>query len=117
MRTFSSLLRQSFMVARHTVRRGRSSPTACARTDDTLHVKGVRISRGHVLDLQQLTRSGPASDPPRVFVSLRNVLGALSARPPDPLAIVALGLVLLLITPVLGVAAAVPGFLRDGDRR
>lgn len=73
--------------------------------------------QGHVLELQQLTRSDPASHPPGVFVSLRNVLGALSARPLDPLAIVALGLVLLLITPVVGVAAAVPGFLRDGDRR
>ena len=72
---------------------------------------------GHVLDLQRPTRPGPAARPAGVFVSLGQVLGALSARPLDPAAVIALGLVLLLITPVLGVAVAVPAFLREGDRR
>jgi uncharacterized membrane protein len=73
--------------------------------------------QGHMLELQRVTYPGPAGHPPGVFVSLRSVLGALSARPLDPVAIIALGLVLLLATPALGVATAVPGFLRDGDRR
>lgn len=73
--------------------------------------------QGQALELQRLTHPGPAGRPPGVFVSLRDILGALSARPLDPVAMIALGLVLLLITPVLGVAVAVPGFLRDGDRR
>jgi len=71
----------------------------------------------HALALQRPTRSGPAVRPPGVFISLREVFGALSAHPLDPLADIALGIVLLLITPVLGVAAAVPAFLREGDRR
>jgi uncharacterized membrane protein len=51
-----------------------------------------------------------------VFASLGDVRRALAQRPPDPLAITALGLVLLLVTPVLGVAAASAGFWRAGDR-
>jgi uncharacterized membrane protein len=73
--------------------------------------------QGHVIELHWQTRPGAAGHPTGVFVSVREVLGALSARPADPLAIIALGLVLLLVTPVLGVAVAVPGFLRDGDRQ
>ena len=73
--------------------------------------------RGHVLELQRVTYPGPSGHPPGVFVSLRDVLGALLARPLDPVAVIALGLVFLLATPVLGVAVAVPGFLRDGDRQ
>ena len=51
-----------------------------------------------------------------VFTSLGDVRRALVQRPPDPLAITALGLACLLITPVLGVAAAGVGFWRAGDR-
>ena len=45
------------------------------------------------------------------------VLRGLRARPVDPLAVIALGLVLLLITPVVSVAAAIPAFLGEGDRQ
>jgi uncharacterized membrane protein len=51
-----------------------------------------------------------------VFTSLGDVRRALAQQPPDPLAITALGLVCLLVTPVLGVAAAAVGFWRSGDR-
>ena len=51
-----------------------------------------------------------------VFTSLGDVWRALAQRPPDPLAITALGLVCLLVTPVLGVAAAAVAFWRSGDR-
>jgi uncharacterized membrane protein len=50
-----------------------------------------------------------------VFVSVAEVVRGLSARPIDPLAVTALGLVLLLVTPVLGVALAIPAFLARGD--
>ena len=45
------------------------------------------------------------------------VLRGLRARPVDPLAVIALGLVLLLITPMVSVAAAIPAFFGEGDRR
>jgi uncharacterized membrane protein len=51
-----------------------------------------------------------------VFTSLGDVRRGLARRPLDPLAVTALGLVCLLVTPVLGVAAASVGFLRAGDR-
>src|SRR5206468_8600971 len=51
-----------------------------------------------------------------VFTSLGDVRRALAQRPPDPLAITALGLVGLLVVPVVGVAAAAVAFWRAGDR-
>ena len=51
-----------------------------------------------------------------VFVSLGDVWRALRQTPPDPLAITALGLVCLLATPAVGVAVAIAGFWRAGDR-
>ena len=71
----------------------------------------------HTLDLHRATTAVPAEQRPPVFVSVRSILAALRADPRDPLAIIGLGLVLLLVTPVLGVTVAVPGFLREGDRR
>jgi len=51
-----------------------------------------------------------------VFTSLSDVRRAIVQRPPDPLAVTALGLVCLLVTPVVGVAAAAVAFWRAGDR-
>ena len=59
----------------------------------------------------------PSMHSPDVFVSLPEVFHGVAAHPPNPLAVMALGLVLLLCTPVLGVALAIPGFLIAGDRR
>ncbi len=73
--------------------------------------------QGPVSELQRLTRPERASHPTDVFVSLPEVLHGLAARPVNPLAVIALGQVLLLMTPVLAVAAAIPAFLRDGDGR
>ena len=52
---------------------------------------------------------------PGVFVSGEQIIQGLRSRPIDPLAIIALGLVLLLATPVLTVVIAVPAFgvIRD----
>jgi uncharacterized membrane protein len=52
-----------------------------------------------------------------VFVSFAEVAAGLTARPIDARAVIALGLALLLMTPVLGVAAAIPGFLAARDYR
>src|SRR5262249_2954427 len=62
---------------------------------------------GPALEVHRAVRIG-AEHPPEVFVSIRRVIRGLTARPIDPLAVIALGLVLLLATPVLGVAAAIP---------
>ena len=70
----------------------------------------------HVLALHRVVGLDQAH-PPGVFVSLPEVLRGLRARPPDALAVIALGLVLLLMTPVLGVALAIPGFLAAADHR
>ena len=70
-----------------------------------------------VLEVQRLIRPGRGGHPPEVFVSVPEVLRGLRARPVDPLAVIALGLVLLLIMPVVSVAAAIPAFLAGGDRQ
>jgi len=54
---------------------------------------------------------------PGVFVSGAQVIQGLRRRPIDPLAIIALGLVMLLATPVLAVALAVPAFAVIRDYR
>jgi uncharacterized membrane protein len=56
---------------------------------------------------------GPAPD---VYTTLGQIDRALARRPPDALALAALGLVCLLATPVAGVAVAVAAFWRHGDR-
>ena len=54
---------------------------------------------------------------PGVFVSGAEIMQGLGRRPIDPLAIIALGLVMLLATPILAVALAVPGFAVISDYR
>jgi uncharacterized membrane protein len=68
--------------------------------------------RHHVLDLRR-----PVGQPPGVFVSVRQVIDGLTGRPIDPLAVSALGLVLLMMTPAVAVATALPAFWWTGDRR
>ena len=67
----------------------------------------------HVLHLSRPPGRAPAG----VFVSVRQVLDGLRRRPLDPLAVTALGLVVLMATPGLAVALAIPAFLAAGDRR
>jgi len=54
---------------------------------------------------------------PGVFVSGAQVIQGLRQRPIDPLAIIALGLVMLLATPVLAVVLVVPAFAVIRDYR
>jgi uncharacterized membrane protein len=72
---------------------------------------------GQVLTHHRLVHPDPLTRPPHVFVSFADVMRGLSATPMDPLAITALGVMLLLMTPVLGVLSAIPAFLSIGDRR
>ncbi|HKW90680.1 MAG TPA: DUF1634 domain-containing protein [Methylomirabilota bacterium] len=67
-------------------------------------------------DPLHLTRPSGAA-PPGVFTSVRQVVNGIRTRPVDPLAVTALGLVVLMGTPVLAVALAIPAFLRAGDRQ
>lgn len=52
-----------------------------------------------------------------VFTSLADVQRGLRQRPPDALAITALGLVCLLATPVTGIALAIVAFWDESDRQ
>jgi len=67
-------------------------------------------------EIVRVVHNREAGRPVDVFMSLGDVRRALAQRPPDPLAITALGLVCLLATPAFGVAAAVVLFWRAGDR-
>jgi hypothetical protein len=55
--------------------------------------------------------------PPGVYTSIGEVAHALRRWPVDPLAIVATGILLLLMTPFVGVVAVFVVFVGAGDRR
>ncbi len=68
--------------------------------------------------LGQMLRPDASGRVPGVFVSIGEIVQGLHpGRPFDPLAVVAGGLGLLLLTPVVGVAVAVPAFAAMGDNR
>lgn len=54
---------------------------------------------------------------PGVFVSGAQIIQGLRSQPMDPLAIIALGLVMLLATPVLAVVLTIPAFVFIRDYR
>jgi uncharacterized membrane protein len=68
--------------------------------------------RHHVL---RVDRAVPGE--PGVFVSIRQVVDGMRRHPVDPLAVSALGLVLLMATPGLAVAVAIPAFVAARDFR
>ena len=68
--------------------------------------------------VHEITGPSPiAGGAPGVFVSGSQVIQGLGRRPIDPLAIIALGLVMLLATPVLAVLLSVPAFAVIRDYR
>lgn len=67
--------------------------------------------------LDRLAHGGDETHPAAVFRSVSEIALGLSRRSPDPLALAALGLLLLAVTPVLGVALAVLAFVRLRDYR
>jgi uncharacterized membrane protein len=77
----------------------------------------VYAAAGHpnVREIVRVVHNREAGRSVDVFTSLGDVGRALTQRPPDALAVTALGLVCLLITPALGVAVAIAGFWRAGD--
>jgi uncharacterized membrane protein len=88
-----------------------------------LVIVGVALYAGHggfrgaVIQLHRVEQASQPGNVPGAFSSIAAVLRGLTARPFDPLAVVALGLVLLLMTPVAGVAVAIPVFLAERDYR
>lgn len=66
----------------------------------------------HVLRVDRLVPGAPG-----VFVSVRQVVDGMRRHPVDPLAASALGLVLLMATPGLAVAVAIPAFVAARDYR
>jgi uncharacterized membrane protein len=67
-------------------------------------------------DFERIVRRREEGQPPVVFVSVREVARGVLHRPPEPLALIALGILMLVLTPVAGVATAIPAFARAGDR-
>jgi uncharacterized membrane protein len=86
----------------------------------TLGIVGFAVRGGLKPELVAEARRAEMREgarPPDVFVSVTEVVRALGRWPADPLAVVASGVLLLLVTPAAGVAAALMVFLRAGDRR
>jgi len=78
----------------------------------------VRTTRdGDVLNFQRLVENREHARSTEVFVSLDAIARGLRQRPIDPVAVGALGVVLLLLTPALGVMVAIAGFWAAGERR
>jgi len=69
------------------------------------------------IELHRAADTVGTAHPREVFVSLTEVARGLEAHPMRPTALIALGLTLLLMTPVAGVVVAIVGFLADGDYR
>ena len=73
--------------------------------------------RPQALEIVRVIKNRETGRAVDVFTSLGDVRRGLVQRPPDPLAVSALGLVCLVATPVVGVAAASIAFWRAGDRQ
>ena len=68
------------------------------------------------MHLERSPVSDDRSLPPHIFTSIPQILGHLSGFSFDPLALVALGLVALVSTPVLAVVTAAVTFAHQRDR-
>ncbi len=75
------------------------------------------IRSGDVVNFQRLVENREHARSAEVFVSLDAIGKGLRQRPIDPVGVSALGIVLLLLTPALGVMIATAGFWAVGDRR
>jgi uncharacterized membrane protein len=73
------------------------------------------VSEG--FEIPRAVSRGGAATSRHVFTSVGQVVAGLRHRPVDPLAVATVGLLALLATPVAAVVAAIPVFLRTGDRR
>ena len=73
-------------------------------------------ARGQATDVYRMLTHEATGRPSAVYSTLGEIGHGLTSHPPDPLAVIALGLVVLGGTPVVALAAAVVGFAREGDR-
>jgi len=72
-------------------------------------------ARGHAVELPRVAENRQAGRSVDVFVSVPALVRGLRQRPPDPVAIATAGVVVLLLTPVAGLLAALVGFARERD--
>jgi uncharacterized membrane protein len=70
---------------------------------------------GHAVELPRVAENRQAGRSVDVFVSMPALVRGLRQRPPDPVAIATTGVVVLLLTPVAGLLAALVGFARERD--
>jgi uncharacterized membrane protein len=71
---------------------------------------------GHAVDVGRIVENRQAGRSVDVFVSVPQLVRALRHWPPDSVAIMTVGIVLLLLTPAIGLGAALVGFLHERDR-
>jgi uncharacterized membrane protein len=71
---------------------------------------------GQPVDAWRIVENRQAGRSVDVFVSVAQLSRALRQWPPDPVAVMTAGILTLLVTPAIGVAAALAGFIaaRDG---
>jgi uncharacterized membrane protein len=70
----------------------------------------------HTPDVYRSLRHQAAGRPAAVYSTLTEIVHGVTKRPPDPLAVLALGLVVLAATPVAALVGALVAFARAGDR-
>jgi len=80
----------------------------------TLQIRAARTA--HPLDVAHVVENREAGRSIDVFVSLPQLARALGRRPPDPVAIITAGIVLLLATPGAALVVALVAFVRVRDR-
>ena len=78
---------------------------------------GFAVRSHDTLEITGMTRHREAGRAVGVFTSISAVRRALDRRPVDPLAVAAVGILLLLVTPIVAVMVAVPAFIAAGDGR
>jgi uncharacterized membrane protein len=71
---------------------------------------------GHTPDLYRSLRHQTAGHPAAVYATLGEIVHGVLMDQPDPIAVLALGLVVLAATPVAALVGALVTFARTGDR-
>jgi uncharacterized membrane protein len=72
-------------------------------------------ANGETLNLDRLLANRAHGRSANTFTSVGDIRHALEHRPVDPVAVIASGVVLLLLTPVAGIAGALLAFIRAKD--
>jgi uncharacterized membrane protein len=80
-----------------------------------LEIRALRTA--HPLDVAHVVENREAGRSVDVFMSVPQLARALARWPPSPLAVIAVGIVVLLATPAAGLVAALVAFEREHDSR